>query len=53
MENKALTGEWIVYAKHEGKNYYLCLGKPHENNTYEKIKMVIKYDFPFLQLFIN
>ena len=22
-----LTGEWIVYAQHEGANYYLCFGK--------------------------
>ena len=24
---QALTGEWIVYAKHNGRNYYLTLGK--------------------------
>ena len=24
-KNKKLTGEWIVFAKHNGKNYYLCL----------------------------
>jgi hypothetical protein len=23
---QALTGEWIVYAKHNGRNYYLTLG---------------------------
>lgn len=22
--NKKLTGEWIVYVRHEEKNYYLC-----------------------------
>ena len=24
--SKKLTGQWIIYAKHEGRNYYLCLG---------------------------
>jgi len=24
-KDKRLTGEWIIFAKHHGKNYYLCL----------------------------
>ena len=25
-EAEALTGEWIIFTKHEGQNYYLALG---------------------------
>jgi hypothetical protein len=27
-----LTGEWIIYAHYDGKNYYLCLGT-HDRST--------------------
>ena len=44
-----LTGEWIVYARHEGKNYYLTLATHSEPD--EKILKRIalcRDDFPFL-----
>lgn len=46
-----LTGEWIVYAQHEGMNYYLCLGKHDRNrhsNLRKQIDAVCCQEFPFL-----
>lgn len=45
-----LTGEWIIYAKHEGKNYYLCLGKHDSGDDMlrQKIEHFCVVDFPFL-----
>ena len=46
-----LTGEWLVYARHEGANYYLCLGKhnPSEHDHIrEQIDAVCCKEFPFL-----
>ena len=31
QERGALTGEWLVFAKHEGQNYYLALGVHSED----------------------
>ena len=49
-KSEALTGEWIVYAQHEGKNYYLCLGK-HDSGDDElrkQIEVVCCQEFTFL-----
>lgn len=49
-EAGALTGEWIVFAKHQGRNFYLCLAT-HEmgdKKIYEKIKVSCWHQFPFL-----
>jgi hypothetical protein len=56
---KALTGEWIVYAKYENQNYYLCLGKHQSTedngirkNDDENIRQRVDYcihQFPFLE----
>lgn len=45
-----LTGEWIVFAKHEGKNYYLCLAthRTSDQSIHDKIKAVCWHEFPFL-----
>jgi hypothetical protein len=45
-----LTGEWIVFAKHEGQNYYLCLGthKSGDGVIRQKIESVCVAEFPFL-----
>lgn len=49
--DEALTGEWLVFAEHEGKNYYLCLGT-HEKSTHEALRQQIDtmccQEFPFL-----
>ncbi len=49
-EKDKLTGEWIVFGKHEGQNYYLCLAT-HETGDqviYDQIMSVCKRQFPFL-----
>jgi predicted RNA-binding Zn-ribbon protein involved in translation (DUF1610 family) len=46
---KQMTGEWIVYQKYEGKNYYLTLGlHADDGTTYNHVKLARKFDFPFL-----
>jgi hypothetical protein len=45
-----ITGEWVVYACHEGINYYLCLARHNDGD--EKIRSKIEsscvFEFPFL-----
>ncbi|MBB5373824.1 hypothetical protein [Acidocella aromatica] len=56
--NQSLTGEWIVYAQHEGQNYYLCLALHKEGDDPKKVNDIIfdrikhgcLYEFPFLYL---
>ena len=45
-----LTGEWIVFAKHGGHNYYLCLAMHDTGDQiiYDQIKSVCFCQFPFL-----
>ncbi len=48
---EALTGEWLIFAKHEGKNYYLSLGKhkgEHEMLR-TQIEAIAVQEFPFLK----
>jgi hypothetical protein len=48
--SRALTGDWIVYKKYEGKSYYLYI-TPHYHNTdklYEKLKDWYYQLWPFL-----
>jgi hypothetical protein len=46
-----LTGEWIIFAKHDGQNYYLCLAT-HDKSTHENVRqqidMICCQEFPFL-----
>jgi hypothetical protein len=46
-----LTGEWIVFAKHGGQNYYLCLAKHDTGDQaiYDQIDLVAFKQFPFLR----
>jgi hypothetical protein len=50
-----LTGEWIVFAKHEGKNYYLCLAGHDEgdDHIFARISDGCAYEFPFLSDVLN
>jgi hypothetical protein len=52
----ALTGQWIVYAQHDGKNYYLCLGT-HERSGHEslgqQIDAICCQEFPFLSTLLS
>lgn len=50
-EAQAITGEWLVFAKHEGKNYYLCV-TTHDKSTHDHLRKQIDEvcckEFPFL-----
>jgi len=45
-----LSGEWIVFAKHEGKNYYLTLAAHYEGDDqiFARIRDGCVGEFPFL-----
>lgn len=49
-EDSALTGEWIIFAQHQGKNYYLCLGRHKSGDDFlrSQIDEVCVREFPFL-----
>lgn len=49
--SKALTGEWIIYAQHEGANYYLCLGGHVSGDRYlrDQIDAICCKEFSFLE----
>ena len=50
-----LTGEWIVFAKHQGQNYYLCL-TTHESgdeNITQSIKAACLPQFAFLNTYVS
>jgi len=45
-----MTGEWIVFHKHEGKNYYLTLGSHSETNDeiHKRVALACEFDsLPF------
>lgn len=47
------TGEWIIFAKHNNQNYYLCLGrhsksKEEDQVLYEFLKVLCEREYPFL-----
>lgn len=48
---KEETGEWIVYAVHEGQNYYLCLGTHNtgDDSIRQQIDRICIPQFPFLK----
>ena len=48
--SNTLTGEWLVFHKHEGVNYYLTLAFHRENdeNIYSRVVATCELDnFPF------
>jgi hypothetical protein len=51
-EAERLTGEWIVFGKHEGLNYYLTLAT-HDKTTHDherqQIENICYREFPFLE----
>lgn len=51
-EAEAMTGEWILFAKHEGKNYYLDIAthdKRLHDHVRKNIDAVCCHEFPFLR----
>lgn len=53
VSRKALTGEWLIFGKRGGKNYYLGVAK-HSSTPegdvaiYEQINRLCAHEFPFL-----
>lgn len=48
-----LTGEWIIFAKHNNQNYYLCISthtKSHteDHNIYNFLTLLCEHEYPFL-----
>ena len=45
-----LDGEWIIFAKHEGQNYYLTIAFHNEGDEviFERISSMCAVQFPFL-----
>ncbi|QFY44915.1 hypothetical protein F6R98_02935 [Candidatus Methylospira mobilis] len=52
---EALSGEWIIYAQHEGKNHYLCLARHDSGDDYirQQIDAICCHEFPFLTTLLN
>ena len=48
---KGLTGEWIVFRKFKGKNYYLTIAAHNEGdeNIFNRLCDAYDFDFPFLR----
>lgn len=49
--SKAMTGEWVVFHKHEDKNYYLTIASHNESNDqiYARVSLACEIDqLPFL-----
>jgi hypothetical protein len=45
-----MTGEWIIYVRHQEANYYLCLGRHDsgDDNLRTQIDLICTPEFPFL-----
>jgi hypothetical protein len=53
--SKKLTGEWIIYLRHEGKNYYLCCNTHDAGDQfiYDRIVENCVRDFPDLPAWLK
>jgi hypothetical protein len=49
---RQMTGDWIIFAKHEGRNFYLGLGTHQEADDaiYQRLRGGSEWEFPFLFL---
>lgn len=49
---RGLTGEWIIFGKHEGRNYYLGLASHKEGRNPERLLKTLKQnceaEYPFI-----
>lgn len=54
-DSKALTGEWLIFAKYEGHNYYLSLGKHNSGDDMlrSQIDAICLQEFPFLKKILS
>lgn len=50
-----MTGEWLVFAKHDGNNYYLCMATHDAGDQviYDKLAYAVKRQFPMLEPFAS
>ncbi len=57
QKSKGLTGEWVIYAKHQGQNYYLCVSKHTTPNSEQErqlhvfISTVLNEEFPHVTVY--
>ncbi|CNF34045.1 TPA: hypothetical protein PXO57_000810 [Yersinia enterocolitica] len=51
VEEKKITGHWIIYANYNKKNYYLCLAKHSDDDKEirQRIDSICLQEFPFLK----
>ncbi len=54
-QSAKLTGEWIVFAKEAGQNYYLCVARHDagDENIAKHIRETCVPQFPFLQRYVS
>ena len=47
---RRMTGDWIIFAKHEGRNFYLGLGTHGDDDEalYQRLRQGSEWEFPFL-----
>ena len=50
---RRMTGDWIIFAKHEGQNYYLGVATHNEarrdpHTLYQRLRSGSEWEFPFL-----
>ncbi|MGA2636191.1 hypothetical protein [Methylocella sp.] len=50
-----MTGEWLIFAKHDGKNYYLCLNSHGVGDQfiYDRIMTYCTNEFPKLAEWVS
>lgn len=50
QKQHALTGDWIVYKRHDRKNYYLCLARHDESDQeiFQRFAAAAESEFPEL-----
>lgn len=55
IKQEKLTGEWLIFAHHEGQNYYLCLGKHTTGDDVlrSRIDAVCLQEFDFLKKLLS
>lgn len=46
----SLTGEWIIFSKYEGKNYYLCICRhsSDDQQLFDFLQTLCRHEYPFL-----
>ncbi len=49
-KNNALTGEWIIYAEYQGKNYYFCIASHLEGDAIIYSRMMKRCEPNFQQI---